>query len=75
MVLGVEEVRRAQVPIADPVGGLDTCGVDRQLDRGVGGQVEPALEAVEVAFDGQQAPKVPGAELDSRALRVKPPSA
>ena len=75
VVLGVEELGRAQVLIALGVAGLDVGGVDRQLDRRVRAQVEPALVTVEMALDGRQAPEVPDAELDARALRVQLPAA
>ena len=61
--------------IAPAVAGLDACGVDRELDRWIGAEIEPALVVFELALGGPETPGVLDAKLNARALGVKPPEA
>ena len=74
MVLDVEEVGGAQVPVAEAVLRGKAGGVDHQLDRRAPLQVEAAVVALEPAVDRREAPEGGGAEFDARARRVDPPA-
>src|SRR5947209_4364228 len=55
VLLGVEEIGSAQVPIALGISRLDAGGVKRQLDCRVDAQIEPPTVIVEMAADRCQA--------------------
>ena len=65
VLLGVEEVLRAQVLVALSVAGVKAGRVEGQLHlpTPVRVDLEPAVEAPEVALDGAQAPEVRDAKL------------
>ena len=67
MVLDVEEVDRAQMSVALLMLGVEAVGVDRQLDRRIGAQVQPALVAREPALDFDQTVEV--AAVDDQFAR------
>ena len=69
VVRDVEEVARAEVPVASGVAGLQAVGVDRELYGRVAGQIERAVIAIKVALDRDQPPQVRRPELNARAGR------
>ena len=75
-VLGdAEEVVRAQVLVPRPVPGVEAVGVDRQLDlRAVRTDLVPAVEAVEAAANGGQAPERLDGEVDGGLVAVDGPA-
>ena len=61
----VEEVGRAQVFVAGRIPGVEAVGVDRELDRrAAGAELVRAVEPVEAAVNGDQAPERLDGELD-----------
>ena len=63
------------MPVAPAVAGLEAGGINRQHDGRVGVQVEPPAAGLEMAAHCAQAPEVPDAEREARALRVELPAA
>ena len=64
-----EEVGRAQVLVPHPVARVDAVGVDRQLDhRPVRAGLGRAVEAVEAAANGREAPERLDGEVDGTGI-------
>ena len=76
VMVHVEEVGRAQVPVAPAVAGVEAGGVQRQLHVPVMVVIdlEPAVEALEATLDRGETPEAGDAELGARARRIEPPA-
>jgi hypothetical protein len=75
VVLDIEEIRRAQVLVADLVVRVEAACVDRQLDRRIPFEVERAVVAAEVTvFCGQLAHQTPAgySKLTAREHVTRP---
>jgi hypothetical protein len=59
VLLGVEEVGRAEMRVALLVRGVDAVGLEGELDRRLGGEVEGAVVPEEAALDGSPSPRSP----------------
>src|SRR5690242_4085565 len=76
MLRDVEEVARAQVPVAPGVAGIEAVGVEREDHPPlvVVADLEPALDALEAACDGGEAPHAGDAELGARRRGIELPA-